>query len=84
MDNQNENVKSNADHLETLAIINLVVFIITAIVCFYGVIPEFIEYGSVENYILLIAGISSLLTGFTLYFLLKTVADIYNKLDSGF
>ena len=83
-ENLNENVKDNADHLEILANINLVIFIASSIVCFCGVITEIIEYGSIENYVLLITGVSSLLVGFTLYYLLKTVADIYNKLNNKF
>lgn len=81
---ENKKVKDSADYLEILASINLVIFIASAIVCFCSVIPELIEYGSIENYVVLITGVSSLLAGFTLYFLLKTVADIYNKLDNRF
>lgn len=79
--------RSNADCLSVVANINLAIFIIASLYYFYNVfisLVELINYSYVEGITIginLIYGVSLLLVGFTVFFLLKTIVDIYYKIN---
>lgn len=70
--------KTNADVLNIIAIINLCLSIVGALIIgiYYGVI----EYDEM-NWIGIITGIGVLLSGITLFFVLETIVDIYRKVE---
>lgn len=74
--------KTNADCLNAMASLNIVLSIIGAIAIWLNF--STIEYKSgysEANWYGIIGGISVLVVGFTLFFLLKTVADIYWEVE---
>ena len=68
--------KTNAYYLNILAIINLVISIIGAI---FILANYYKDYYDNVNWIGIIGGVAILIGGFTIFFLLKTVIDIFNK-----
>lgn len=70
--------KTNADYLNFMAIINIILSIIVTLAIW-------INYGTTRydelNWVGILSGIAVLIAGFTLYFLLKTVIDIYDKIE---
>ena len=81
-----KNKGKNADWLGIIAVINLIIFIIVAIVIWVApfIMEEeilFFEDTGEINLINIILGLGILLSGFTQYFLLKTVQDIYYKVE---
>ncbi len=80
--------KTNADYLNYMAIINIVLSIIGAIAIWVNF--STIEYTTTSKYATpvteinwygIFGGIAVLIAGFTLYFLLKTVIDIYDEIE---
>lgn len=71
--------KTNADWLEVVAYINIVISIIGS-TCIFVKLSE-IEYSFKPNMMSIFATVGILLAGFTLFFLLKTVVDIYKKVE---
>lgn len=72
-----EERRSNADCLNIMANLNLLLSIISAIIVWLN----FSEDGIDINWLGIVGGIGILFVGFTLFFLLKTVADIYWKVE---
>lgn len=79
--------RTNADCLNIVANINLAIFIIASLYYWYNVLTgiyEIVNYGFDEINIFiinLICGLSLILVGFTIFFLLKTIIDIYYKVN---
>lgn len=65
----------NADYLEKMAYVNVVLFVIGAI---YVIANSFVDE---VNWIGIATGIAALIVGFTLFFLLRTIVDIYRKVE---
>ncbi len=70
--------KTNADYLNFMANLNIVLSII-------GTIAIWVNFGMTEydefNWIGIISGIAVLIAGFTLFFLLQTIIDIYEEVE---
>lgn len=77
-DNRDDYVedKNNAYYLNILSIVNLVISIVGAILIW---INYYKDYYDDINWIGIAGGIAVLIGGFTLFFLLRTIIDIYNK-----
>lgn len=83
--------RNNAYWLNILAIINIVLSIIASITIFinYSTMEVIEDYDyisgtyteTVINWIGIIGGIAVLITGFTIYFTLKTIIDIHNMTE---
>lgn len=81
-----EKQRTNADCLNTMANIIIVVSIIATIVLIF---PNLVNLSEVINgystdsftWLPIVSGVICLLSGVTLYFLLKTVVDIYRKVE---
>lgn len=91
LNNTEEEKRTNADYLSVMANVNIILSIIGAIAiwCNFGTTEE-IHKGTylsssytetVANWFGIIGGIAVLITGFTLFFLLKTIVDIYRKVE---
>ncbi len=65
----------NADYLEKMAYVNVILFVIGAI---YVIANSFVDE---MNLIGITIGIATLIVGFTLFFLLRTIVDIYRKVE---
>lgn len=86
-----EEKRTNADCLSVMANINIILSIIGAIAiwCNFGTTEELHKgtylSGSytetVANWLGIIGGIAVLIGGFTLFFLLKTIVDIYRRVE---
>lgn len=81
--------KTNADYLNFMAIINIVLSIIGAITIWVNF--STIEYTTTSKYATpvtdinwygILGGIGILIIGFTVFFLLKTIIDIYDKVEN--
>lgn len=64
----------NADRLEIIANINLFIIILAVIYYFYE--------GFTNEAVYIIIGIGLLLSGLTIYFVLKTIVDIFDRVDN--
>ena len=68
----------NADALNFMAVINIIISIV-------GAITVWSNFGTTRyeetNWFGIIGGLAILIVGFTQFFLLKTVVDIYDKVD---
>ena len=83
--------KNNAYWLNIFAVINIVLSLIASIAIFvnYSTMEVIKEYDyisgtyteTVVNWIGIIGGIAILIMGFTIYFTLKTIIDIYNMTE---
>ena len=74
--NNEEKTKTrNADYLEKMAYVNVILFVIGAI---YVIANSFVDE---VNWIGIAIGIATLIVGFTLFFLLRTIVDIYRKVE---
>jgi len=80
--------KTNADYLNFMAIVNIIISIVGAIAIWVNF--STIEYKTTSKYATavteinwygIIGGVGILIAGFTIYFLLKTVVDIYNEIE---
>lgn len=79
--NMKDGERSNADCLNIIANINITLFIIASLYYFYNAFILLID-GYIEVMVIginLVYGVSLLLVGFTIFFLLKTIVDIYYK-----
>ena len=86
---QEEKERTNADILNFMAVVNIIIFIVGAIIiwCNFATTEVFhkatyLREGYTEtivNWGGIIGGIAILIVGFTQFFLLKTVVDIYDK-----
>lgn len=76
-----ENKRTNADKLEILAHINLIITIIGAVFVFINCSIVSISEEDTINWIGMLIGIGIIITGLTLFYLLKTIIDIYNEID---
>lgn len=77
-DSRNDNLESrnNAYYLNILSITNLIISIVGAILIW---INYYKDYYDNINWIGIIGGIAVLIGGLTLFFLLRTITDIYYK-----
>lgn len=75
-DSQTRRRLTNADYLDIFSYINLVLFIIGAL---YVIINSFSDE---INFTGIIIGVICLATGITLFLLLKTIVDIYRKIEN--
>lgn len=73
--NEEKTKTKNADYLEKMAYVNVVLFVIGAI----NVIAN--SFVDEVNWIGIAIGIATLIVGFTLFFLLRTIVDIYRKVE---
>lgn len=74
--------KTNADFLNIMAYINIILSIIATVIIWVNF--STIEYRSgytETNWYGVFGGIGILIAGFTLFFLLKTVVNIYDKIE---
>ncbi len=87
------NEKCNADILNVFANINLIISIIVAIFIWirFSVIEKIGEYNFIKgeyaktaeiNWCAILGGIGIIFSGLTLYFTLKTIIDIFDKVDN--
>ena len=69
--------KDNAYYLNIFSIINLVISVVGAILVWTNFYKD---YNDNINWIGIIGGVAILIGGFTLFFLLKTIVDIFYKI----
>ncbi len=67
---------TNAQRLNIIANINLFIMLISSVFIFISAIKD---YTNEFDFFRILLGIIVAITGYTLYLLLKTVVDIYNK-----
>ena len=80
--NLEANENTNADKLQILAYINIVIAIISAIIVWIKFSFISINGKDAVNWFGIIGGICLLITGLTIFYLLKTIVDIYNEIDN--
>lgn len=76
----------NASYLNVMANLNLILSIIGSIIIFikFSIIKDMSIYGLEHNsinWIGIISGLGVLIGGFTLFFLLETIVDIYWEVE---
>lgn len=76
---KNVKKKTNADWLEIISYINVIISIIGAIYAFIELSET--GYSFEPNIMSISITVGILLVGFTLFFLLKTIVDIYKKVE---
>lgn len=77
-----DNSRTNADKLEIFAYINIVIAIISAIIVWVKFSFVSVNGKDVINWIGIIGGVGIAIAGLTLYYLLRTIVDIYNEIDN--
>lgn len=84
--NKQEERRTNADCLNFMANLNIILSIIGAIAIWvnFSTIKYTSKYGSTyseTNWWAIIGGIGIIIAGFTLFFLMKTIVDIYYEVE---
>lgn len=71
-----DSIKTYADRLNTVANVNMILSVVAAMIIWFNLgINQYEEL----NWYGIVGGITILFGGYTLFLLLKTVVDIYNK-----
>ena len=80
--NLEANERTNADKLEIFAYINIVIAIISAIIVWVKFSFISVNGKDVINWFGILGGAGIVISGLTLFYLLRTIVDIFNEIDN--